>query len=285
MITNSNLCLNRKVLPGLPVAEFIKLAHDLGIKHVELRNDLAGAPNNANILDGMSISEFNDLLTKYDVQVEDINSIGNTDSLVQKNSNLDDLDEMIAIAKGIGAKKILFCPVMDKNDPRSDNDKFSEGVKTIKLFSNRLQAEGMFGLFETLGFPESSIRTPFRAIDIIEAANATNFKVVADLFHWFMGGVSPEDLFTKLDVAKVGLIHMSTVEVQLPKEELSDQNRVLLRDPNQDAISAYASINWFANSDFRGLFSFEPFSDELRKWDYKTAKNNLLTSIKLIENI
>lgn len=285
MINNSNLCLNRKSAPGLPLADFIKLASELGIKHVELRNDLGKEPDNKNILDGMSISDFNDLLQKYDVQVEDINSLGNTDLLSQKDSNLYDLDEMITIAQGIGTKKILFCPVIDKHDDRSDSQKFNEGVKTIKEFAKRLQDKGMSGLFETLGFPESSIRTPFRAIDIIEEAGATNFKVVADLFHWFMGGVTRDDLDNKLDVNKVGLIHMSTIETQMPKSKLTDQNRVLLSDPNHDNINAFDTIKWFSNSKFDGLFSFEPFSDELRKWDYETAKKNLIKSINLIKNI
>lgn len=285
MINNSNLCLNRKSAPNLPITDFIKLAHDLGIKHVELRNDLGSEPDNKNILDGMSISEFNDLLKQYDVQVEDINSLGSTDLLSQKEDNLKDLNEMITIAKGIGAKKILFCPVMDKHDYRSNNEKFTEGVKTVKVFAKQLEEEGMSGLFETLGFPESSVRTPFRAIDIIKEAGADNFKVVADLFHWFMGGVTRKDLDEKLDVSQVGLIHMSTVEVKRPKSKLTDQDRVLLGDPNHDNISAYDTIKWFANSQFDGLFSFEPFSNELHKWNYEKAKANLTTSIELLKKI
>ena len=100
-----------------------------------------------------------------------------------------------------------------------------------------------------------------------------------------MGGVTRADLDNKLDVNKVGLIHMSTIEVQMPKSKLTDQNRVLLSDPNQDHINAFDTIKWFSNSEFNDLFSFEPFSDELRQWDYETAKKNLTESINLIKNI
>lgn len=285
MIDSSNLCINRKSAPGLSLADFLKLTHDLGIHHVELRNDLGKEVDNKNILDGMSYAEVNELLTKYDIEVEDINSLGNTDDPSLREKNLGSLDEMISIAKHIGAKKILFCPVMDKYDSRSDIEKFDDGVETIKDYSKTLKENGMSGLFETLGFPESSIRTPFRALNIIESANVNNFKVVADLFHWFMGGVTKEDLDNELDINKVGLIHISTVEIEKPKSELTDQNRVLLADPSHDVVNAYEMIKWFDAHNFKGLYSFEAFSDELRKWDYETVKKNLSKSIKLLEEI
>lgn len=285
MIDSSNLCINRKSAPGLSLADFLKLTHDLGIHHVELRNDLGKEVDNKNILDGMSYDEMNELLTKYDIEVEDINSLGNTDDPSLREKNLGSLDEMISIAKHIGAKKILFCPVMDKYDSRSAIEKFDDGVATIKDYSKTLKENGMSGLFETLGFPESSIRTPFRALNIIESANVNNFKVVADLFHWFMGGVTKEDLDNELDINKVGLIHISTVEIEKPKSELTDQNRVLLADPNHDVVNAYEMIKWFDAHNFKGLYSFEAFSDELRKWNYETAKKNLSKSIKLLEEI
>lgn len=285
MIIRKALCINRKSVPGLSLPDFLKLTHELGISHIELRNDLSEAPSNGRVLDDLSINEFNDLLHKYDIKVEDINSVGNTDNLSMEKENLQELKKLVNIAKQIGTCKILFCPVMDKNDIRSDLEKFDDGVKSIEKFAKYLADNDMSGLFETLGFSESSIRTPFRALDIINSAKVNNFKVVADLFHWFMGNVTEKEMDEKLDVNQVGLIHMSTVELDKPKAELTDQNRVILTDLNHDVINSYRMIKWFDNHGYKGLYSFEGFSDELRNWDYETAKNNLEKSIELLEQI
>lgn len=285
MISKEKLCINRKTVPGLSLPDFLRLTHELGIKYVELRNDLDEEVSNKNILDGMSSEDFNELLDKYDIQVVDINSVGNTDSADDEKDNSLFLKEMISLASKIGAKKILFCPVMDKNDSRSDLDKFDEGVKTIKEYSQVLAEHDMSGLFETLGFPESSIRTPFRALDIIKSAKVNNFKVVADLFHWFIGGVTIKDLDDKLDINDVGLIHISTVIADLDKSEMTDQNRVVLTDNKKDKIGAVDMLKWFDQHGYKGLYSFEGFSDELRNWDYDTAKANLTKSIELLEKI
>lgn len=283
MLENSRICINRKSCPGLGLADFIRLCGELGVHHVELRNDLYAVDGNNGILDGEKPEVVNKFLKKYDVQVEDINSVGNTDDPSQLDANLKLLDRMIGIAKSVGAKKILFCPVMDKNDSRSDEEKFNDGVKTVKAFSERLAKEGMSGLFETLGFPESSIRTPFRAMEIIKAAGADNFKVVADLFHWFMGGVTFEDMNNKLDVNDVGLIHISSVTSELPKAELNDQMRFLLASPDDDRVDALEKVDWFKQHGYAGLYSFEGFSDKLRDMDFATAKKELGHSAYLIK--
>lgn len=283
MLDNSRLCINRKSCPGLGLPDFIKLAGELGVHHIELRNDLYTVGGNNGILDGESPEVVNKFLKQYDVQVEDINSVGNTDDPSQLDANLKTLDEMIDIAKAIGAKKILFCPVMDKNDSRSDQEKFDDGVKTIKAFSKRLADNGMSGLFETLGFPESSIRTPFRAMEIIKAAGADNFKVVSDLFHWFMGGVTIDDMDDNLDINDVGLIHISSVTSTKPKAELNDQLRFLLADIANDQVHAHERINWFKDHDYAGLYSFEGFSDQLRGLDFDGAKRTLQAAIDMIK--
>lgn len=283
MLDNSRICINRKSCPGLGIGDFLKLCGELDIHHVELRNDLYAIDGNNGILDGETAESVNKYLKKYDVQVEDINSVGNTDDPSQLDDNLKLLDRMIKIAKSVGAKKILFCPVMDKNDSRSDQEKFDDGVKCVKEFSKRLSEAGMSGLFETLGFPESSIRTPFRAMEIIKAAGADNFKVVADLFHWFMGGVTIDDMNNKLDVKDVGLIHISSVTSELPKEELNDQMRFLLASPDDDQVDAAEKVEWFKKHGFDGLYSFEGFSDKLREMDFNAAKKELANSIYMIK--
>lgn len=285
MISRNRMCINRKTVPGLSLPEFLRLVNELGIHYVELRNDLGVKQSNTNILDGMDVAEVNKLLTKYQIKVTDINSLGNSDLLSNKQNNLSDLKEMIAVAKEINTNQILFCPTMSKNDLRSDNQKFKEGVECLNAYSSCLNDNDMSGLFETLGFPESSIRTPFRAIKLFKSANISNFKVVADIFHWYMGGVTKEELNEKLDVSYVGLIHMSTIVDNKPKEKMTDQDRVLLEDINKDVINSYDTIKWFDQHGYTGLYSFEGFSDVLKEWNFDTAKNNLEKSINLLEKI
>ena len=43
MISYDEICINRKAAPGLDLKDFIKMVSELGIKNIELRNDITGS--------------------------------------------------------------------------------------------------------------------------------------------------------------------------------------------------------------------------------------------------
>lgn len=283
MLQTTDFCINRKSAPGLSLSDFLKLANDIGVKYVELRNDTIGAPDNKKIIDGMDPAEVKDLLQKYDITVLDINAQGNMDNGAMLEDNLKSLDEMIDIGKKIGVKKILFCPVRDANDWRQENDVFAQAVKNIRVYSKHLSDAGMAGMLEPLGFTDSSIQTPWQAQDIIAESGVDNFKLVADLFHYYLANVQLSDFNSKVDPEMIGLVHLSSVMVHKRRDQMGDQDRYLIHDDTEDVMKTVDMAQWIKNSSYKGLYSFEPFSDDLQKWDYDTAKANIQKSIDLIK--
>jgi 2-keto-myo-inositol isomerase len=283
MLKTTDFCINRKSAPGLSLPDFIKLANDLGIKNVELRNDTIGDADNSKILDGMDPEEVKDLLAKYDVNPLDINGQGMFDNLAKAKEMLASLDEMIKVGSSVGVQNILLCPTRDANDSRSEADIFAQAVKNLREISDHLAAAGMGGMIEPLGFTDSSIQTPWAAQDIIEEAGVDNIKIVADLFHYYLANVQLSDFNSKVDVSKIGLVHLSSVMAHKRRDQMGDQDRYLIHDDLDDVMKTVDVVKWIKNSSYKGLYSFEPFSDDLQKWDYDTAKANLQKSIDLIK--
>lgn len=280
MLTYNDFCINRKSAPGLDLKDFINMVADLNIKYIELRNDITGKVDNSTILDGYRPEEIKQLLDEKNIQVVDINAQGNMDLAENLEENLQSLNEMIDIGKVLHVKNILFCPVRDANDKRTSVERRQGAINNMKAYSKLLKENGMGGLLEPLGFMDSSLRTPWLAQDIIKAAKADNFKLVADNFHYYLAEVTREDFETKVDPNMVGLVHLSSVVNQKPREELGDADRVLVT--KNDIMKALNHVKMFEESTYNGLYSFEPFSPDLYKWDAEKAKKEIVRSIDLI---
>lgn len=280
MISYDEICINRKAAPGLDLKDFIKMVSELGIKNIELRNDITGKVDNSTILDEYSPEEIKKLLDKYNITVVDINAQGNMDDASKLDNNLKSLQEMIDIGKKLNVKNILFCPVRDKNDNRSDKQKRKEAVANMRVYSKILKENNMSGLLEPLGFQDSSLQTPWLAQDIIKEANVDNFKLVADNFHYYLASVSKDDFENKVDPKMVGLVHLSSVVEDKPKDILDDADRFMLSE--DDVMNAVGHVEMFENSAYDGLYSFEPFSPTLYGWDSKKAKEEIIHSIDLM---
>lgn len=280
MLSYDDFCINRKAAPGLDLKDFIRMVADLGIKYIELRNDITGIVDNSKILDNYQPEEIKDLLDEKGIQVVDINAQGNMDLVTKLDENITSLEEMIRIGRVLKVKNILFCPVRDENDSRTSEEKYQGAVNNMKAYSNLLRENGMSGLLEPLGFMDSSLRTPWQAQDVIKDAGVDNFKLVADNFHYYLANVTQKDFDTKVDPQMVGLVHLSSVINHKKREDLDDADRIML-DEN-DIMRADAHAKMFENSSYDGLYSFEPFSPELYKWDAKKAKKEIIHSINLI---
>lgn len=280
MLSYDDFCINRKAAPGLDLKDFIRMVADLGIKYIELRNDITGKVDNSTILDDYQPEEIKALLDEKGIQVVDINAQGNMDSAAKLDENITSLEEMIRIGRVLKVKNILFCPVRDENDLRTSEEKHQGAVNNMRAYSKLLKENGMSGLLEPLGFMDSSLRTPWEAQEVIKDAGIDNFKLVADNFHYYLANVTQADFNTKVDPQMVGLVHLSSVINHKKREDLGDADRIML-DEN-DIMHADDHARMFENSSYNGLYSFEPFSPELYKWDAEKAKKEIIHSINLI---
>lgn len=280
MLSYDDFCINRKAAPGLDLKDFIRMVADLGIKYIELRNDITGKVDNSTILDDYQPEEIKALLDEKGIQVVDINAQGNMDLAAKLDENITSLEEMIRIGRVLKVKNILFCPVRDENDSRTSEEKHQGAVSNMRAYSKLLKENGMSGLLEPLGFMDSSLRTPWEAQEVIKDAGVDNFKLVADNFHYYLANVTQADFDTKVDPQMVGLVHLSSVINHKNREDLGDADRIML-DEN-DIMHADDHARMFENSSYSGLYSFEPFSPGLYKWNAEKAKKEIVHSINLI---
>lgn len=279
MLQKSDFCINRCCGGGLDLADLMKLAHEVGVSNIELRTDIHKGKT---FLDDMSTDEFNELQRKYDVHVANISAVFNSDDRSDWNGKQKEALEVASIAQKIGAKHVLFTPIRNANDIRTDDQKFADLVHNLRVYSDILGAAGVDGLVEPLGFGDSSLRFPWVAQQMLQEAGAKNFKLIADTFHYYKAGVSKEDFDNKVDVSKIGLIHLSSIPANKSPEEADDADRYFLHDDDSDVMKSVSQVKWIKNSQYSGLYSFEPCAPEINNWDYDKVKKNVADSIQKV---
>ena len=116
---------------------------------------------------------------------------------------------------------------------------------------------------EPLGFKQSSLRKKSIAVNIIKSLDTNKIKILHDTFHHCLSG--EKDIYPDL----TGLIHISGVSKGYIKNyvenTLTDDHRSII-DEN-DIIENVKQLNKFLNYDYKGFFSFEPFSNSLIQSD------------------
>lgn len=281
MISTERFCLNRKAAPAIPLDQTIPFVSSVGINNIELRNDLYGAPDNQTILDNLDNNKVKDLLVKYNVSVESINAIGNMDKREAIDENIKSLTEMLDIAKGLNLKNIIFCPVRSSEDVRKPSQRIDEAVANLKEYSQVLKEYGVNGLLEPLGFTDSTLRTPWEGQQVIEKSGVENFKLVADTFHYYLANVNETDFRDKVNPEFIGLVHLSSVVSKKDRGALDDQDRYMLAD--DDIMKSAEWAKRIEDSGYRGLYAFEPFSDDLKEWNISKVQSELLKSVKMVQ--
>lgn len=281
MLDVSDFCINRCCAGGLSLEDFIKLANDVGVNNIELRTDIH---KGSTVLDDMPIDRFNELQRMYNVHVANISAEFNLDDRSNLNEKLIEVTKLAKLGQRIGAKHILFTPIRNADDIRTDAQKFDDLVYNLRIFSDILGSVGVNGLVEPLGFGDSSLRFPWIAQRVLQEADAKNFKLIADTFHYYKAGITKEDFDNKIDVSRVGLIHLSAIPAKKSPEEADDADRYFIHGDNNDVMESIKMADWFKNSTYCGLYSFEPCAPEINKWDYNKCKEEIITSIQEIMN-
>lgn len=241
--------LNHMVAPQLGLAEFFALARNLGIREVEIRNDISGKP----ILDG----------TKHGVVRTSAESAGLTiitiNALQRFNQwNSEREREAIALAdyaRDCRSNAIILVPVNDGSG-RAEGERQRNVLAALKGLKPILADRGVVGYVEPLGFEVCSLRRKSEAAEAIDAAGG-NFRLVHDTFHHFLAG--EDAIFPGL----TGLVHVSGVEdPRVAVSDMRDPHRVLVGPA--DRIGNIEQVRGLRRGGYNGPLSFEPFAEELR---------------------
>lgn len=249
-MTTLPFALNHMTTPALPVGAFFALARSLGMTSVEIRNDLTG---NA-ILDGTPATEVAALAAEYGLTIISINALQRFNEWNETRAA--EAEHLIAYARDCGAKALVLVPVNDGSG-QADGERQANLKEALSALKPMLEAAGIIGLVEPLGFEICSLRSKTEAVDGIKAVDGeTSFRVVHDTFHHHLAGepaIYPE---------MTGLVHISGVtDLSVAISDLRDSHRVLVDE--HDTLDNVGQIRRLKAAGYSGPLSFEPFADEV----------------------
>ena len=138
---------------------------------------------------------------------------------------------------------------------------------------------GVRGLVEPLGFPQSSLRSAAQAQTLIRDAKVP-FKLLIDTFHHHLYPQADAE-FSQVDIADIGLVHLSGVEDARPRENLTDDERIMLTE--KDRLQTCEQIKHLEARGYQGVYAFEPFAPELASWSEEDIRRETERSIALIQ--
>jgi 2-keto-myo-inositol isomerase len=274
MLDKSRFALNRMVCPGLGLERFFRLAKELGLDKVELRNDLAGGK----ILDDYSPDQVKAMTDQLGIEVITINAIQHFNLVPVWDRVVEDVNRMVATARAIGCPNIVLCPNNDVQDRRTAQAFYQDTVTALNKLAPVFKQSGITGLVEPLGFEECSLRSKDTAVKAIREAASDGYRLVHDTFHHYLG---PDDSVQAFDT---GLVHISGVEADIMVSQFRDSHRVMVGPA--DKLKNLEQIKMLLDRGYEGDFSFEPFSEDVHQMDIEEIKLTIDKSISfIIENI
>ena len=276
MINKKRFGLNRIIAPSMGLKEFFEFADSVGVRKVELRNDL----DERNAVDDLKPKDAAAMAKDKGIEIISINALQKFNLASARKKAMSELEDLLELSKTIRCKAVVLCPNNDSGDKRPAKQRAEETVESLKAFGPLFTKAKILGLVEPLGFEISSLASLVLAQECIRNSGFKCYKIVHDTFHHHIG---PDDraIFSKAyDVANTGLMHISGVEDDMPIIDFRDGHRVMVGP--KDRMKSKEQILQLDELGYKGVFSFEPFSPEIQKLSKKKLADAVKKSIDYI---
>ena len=246
-----DFALNHMVAPRKSLPAFMDMARSLGVRKIEIRNDLSGQA----ITDGTSPETVKAEAEARDLSIVSINALQRFNRWTSVRA--EEAAALIAYAKACGAEAVVLCPVNDDSFAPPDSERLAGLREALTALKPMLREAGLVGLVEPLGFAECSLRLKREAVDAIAAVDGREtFKLVHDTFHHHVAGE------TESFPAETGLVHVSgVIDPAVGADRMRDPHRVLV--DAQDLLDTVGQVRALRAGGYRGPISFEPFSSDV----------------------
>jgi 2-keto-myo-inositol isomerase len=264
-----HFALNHMVAPKMPLVAFFALAKELDVARVEIRNDLDG---NA-ILDGTAATNVRAAARHAGVEIISINALQRFNDWSPEREG--EAAALADYAAGSGAKALVLVPRNDGGG-RGDTERLPNLTAALRGLKPILEARGLVGLVEPLGFEICSLRRKSEAVAGIDAVDGGNvFRLVHDTFHHHLAGE------TELFPQRTGLVHISGLrDPGVATGDMRDSHRVLVDE--EDRLGNTVQIRALLAGGYEGPLSFEPFADSVHRLDEAELRRSLARSMKLV---
>ena len=255
-----SFALNQILFPDSPFKNFISFSKKLNVKAIEIRNDIK-----TNLIEENDPIKISNICEENSIKILSINAL-------QKFNfwNKDREKELIFLCKyadKANIDSIVLVPLNDGsiNSAKEQIQLFEQSLKNILKIINDFD---LFGLVEPLGFSHSSLRFKSLAVKVINSLQSNKLKIVHDTFHHALAGEN--EFFPSL----TGLVHISGVSNTYKNIKLLDSHRSIIDE--KDMLANIKQIRKLCNSNYKGFFSLEPFSNTLmrEKNIFKIVKNS-----------
>ncbi len=242
--------INNVTAPDLSFNALVSLAHNIGCVGLELRNDLKSP-----LFDGRDPAEAGQAARNAGLEILALAEVKCFNDW--SDAKAVEADALMAMASACGARGISLIP-------RNDGHGLGNGERQANLrialreLKPMLDAHGLLGFVEPLGFEHCSMQYKSEAVEIIEALNADHcIKLVHDTFHHHLAGGGP--VFPD----HTGIVHVSGVAVtDIPAREMTDQHRLLV--DGQDRLGSVHQVEALLASGYHGPISMEAFAPEVQ---------------------
>jgi 2-keto-myo-inositol isomerase len=242
--------LNHMVAPKLGYQAFFDLAVVLGLKHVEIRNDIE-----TSLMDMTSARKIKAMTEARGLEIITVNALQRFNNWTP--ARAEEAKELAAYTAATGAKGLILVPVNDTTFTPTHEVRLGGLREALQGLAPILRDNGLIGFVEPLGFVECSLRLKAEAISAIDdVGEASRFKVTHDTFHHYVAGE------TSLFPDRTGLIHISGVsDPTQTAATMRDPHRVLV--DSDDRIDNIGQLKRLNEAGYQGAASFEPFAAEV----------------------
>ena len=242
-----SFALNQIIFPDLPFKDFLTFSKRLNVKAIEIRNDIK-----TNLIKENDPIQIKSICEDNDINILSINAL-------QKFNiwNKDRENEFISLCKYADKANINAIVLVPLNDGSINSQKeqiqlLEHSLININKIINNFN---VIALVEPLGFNQSSLRFKSLTANVIKSLQSNKFKIIHDTFHHALA--KEKEFFPSL----TGLVHFSGVSNMYKNIELNDDHRSIVDD--EDILENIYQIKKLSKFNYKGYFSFEPFSSSL----------------------
>jgi len=277
MIERTRFAVNRITCPSLSLEDFFRfVTQELGLTKVEIRNDLPGV----GVTDRMTPAEAAEAARRHGIRILSINGMQKFNLKALQDAKLGELEKTLDVAAALHCTALVMCPNNDTADHRDARSRVEETVSALAAFGPIFMRRGVQGWVEPLGFPESSLSSIVVAGEAVKRSAFGCYRVVYDTFHHYLGPDTERDVDAEFASRVAGLIHVSGVESDTPRNALKDGHRVLVSA--SDRMKSREQVARMVSLGYKGDISFEPFSSDVQAMSTKALSAALNKSIEYL---